>query len=139
MDRSATSIWQGGGKDGKGNLTTQSSVLDKTQYSFGSRFENGPGTNPEELIAAAHAGCFNMKLSFVLGNHGFIPDQLETTCVVTIDDGTVVSSKLKLLAKIEGIDQSTFQESVADAKENCPISKVLNTEITVESSLVETV
>jgi osmotically inducible protein OsmC len=139
MDRSATSIWQGSGKDGKGNLTTQSSVLDKTQYSFGSRFENGTGTNPEELIAAAHAGCFNMKLSFVLGDHGFIPDQLETTCVVTIDDGTVVSSKLKLLAKIEGIDQSTFQKFVEEAKENCPISKVLNTEITVESSLVETV
>ena len=138
MDRSATSIWQGSGKDGKGNLTTQSSVLDKTQYSFVSRFENGTGTNPEELIAAAHAGCFNMKLSFVLGNHGFTPDHLETTCVVTIDDGTVVSSKLKLLAKIEGIDQSTFQKSVEDAKENCPISKVLNTEITVESSLVET-
>ena len=139
MNRSATAIWQGSGNDGKGNLTTQSSVLNKTQYSFSSRFENGTGTNPEELIAAAHAGCFNMKLSFVLGNKGFIPDQLETTCVVTIEDGTVTSSKLKLVAKIDGIDQTTFKESVKDAEENCPISKLLDTEISVEFSLIETV
>ena len=139
MDRSATAIWQGSGKDGKGTLTTQSSVLDNTQYSFVSRFEDGKGTNPEELIAAAHAGCFNMKLSFVLGNHGFTPDQLETTCVVTINDGKVTSSRLKLLAKIEGIDDATFQESVKDAEENCPISVLLNTEISVDSSLVEIV
>ncbi len=136
MDRSATAIWQGSGKDGKGNLTTQSSVLNKASYSFSSRFEQGPGTNPEELIAAAHAGCFSMKLSFVLGNHGFTPDQLETSCVVTIDDGKVTSSKLTLRAKIDGIDESTFQESVKDAKENCPISVLLDTEISVDSSLV---
>ena len=139
MDRSATAIWQGSGKEGNGNLTTQSTVLSNSQYSFSSRFESGIGTNPEELIAAAHAGCFNMKLSFVLGNHGFTPDQLETTCVVTIEDGKVTGSKLKLVAKIDGIDESTFQESVKDAEENCPISVLLNTEITVDSSLVATV
>lgn len=139
MNRSATAIWQGSGNDGEGNLTTQSSVLNKTKYSFGSRFEDGTGTNPEELIAAAHAGCFNMKLSFVLGNKGITPDQLETSCVVTIEDGIVTSSKLKLLAKISGIDESTFQESVKEAEENCPISKLLDTKIYVDSSLVETV
>ena len=136
MNRSATAIWKGRGNDGKGNLTTNSLVLNKTQYSFNSRFENGPGTNPEELIAAAHAGCFNMKLSFVLGNSGFTPNQLETTCVVTIEDGKVTSSKLKLLAKIDNIDESTFQESVKDAEENCPISLLLNTQISVDFSLV---
>jgi len=139
MKRSATAIWQGSGNDGKGNLTTESSVLNKTQYSFSSRFENGSGTNPEELIAAAHAGCFNMKLSFVLGDAGFVPDQLETTCVVTIEDGTVTSSKLKLMAKIDGIDEATLRESVKDAEKNCPISKLLGAEISVEYSLVETV
>ncbi len=136
MDRIATGIWQGSGKEGKGHLTTQSSVLNKTQYSFSSRFENGIGTNPEELIAAAHAGCFNMKLSFVLGNHGFVPEQLETTCVVTIEDIGITSSKLTLRAKIYGIDEKTFNESVQDAKENCPVSKVLNAEITIDASLV---
>ncbi len=136
MDRIATGIWQGSGKEGKGHLTTQSSVLNKTQYSFSSRFENGIGTNPEELIAAAHAGCFNMKLSFVLGNHGFVPEQLETTCVVTIEDIGITSSKLTLCAKIYGIDEKTFNESVQDSKENCPVSKVLNAEITIDASLV---
>lgn len=136
MRRSATAIWQGSGKDGKGNLTTQSSVLNKTQYSFSSRFENGIGTNPEELVAAAHAGCFTMKLSFVLGNSGFTPEELETTCVITLGDGVVTSSKLKLSAKIDGIDEKLFQEAVKDAEENCPISKLLDTQISVEASLV---
>lgn len=138
MNRSATAIWQGSGNDGEGNLTTQSSVLNKTHYSFGSRFEDGEGTNPEELIAAAHAGCFNMKLSFVLGNIGITPDQLETSCVITLEDGIVTSSKLKLLAKIAGIDETIFQESVKEAEENCPISKLLDTKIFVDASLVET-
>ncbi len=136
MKRSATAVWQGSGKDGKGNLTTQSSVLNETQYSFGSRFENGIGTNPEELVAAAHAGCFSMKLSFVLGDSGFTPEELETTCVVTIEDGSVTSSRLKLSAKIDGIDEKLFQESVKDAELNCPISKLLDTEISVDASLV---
>jgi osmotically inducible protein OsmC len=136
MKRSATAVWQGSGKDGKGNLTTQSSVLNETQYSFSSRFENGIGTNPEELIAAAHAGCFSMKLSFVLGNSGFVPEELKTSCVITLGDGVVTSSKLKLSAKIEGIDEATFLASVKDAEINCPISKLLDTEISVDATLV---
>lgn len=138
MKRSARAVWSGSGTDGNGHLTAQSTILNKAQYSFVSRFEEGTGTNPEELIAAAHAGCFNMKLSFVLGNAGFVPEQLETTCRVTIDDGIVTSSELTLLAKIENIDKDVFSESVKDAKENCPISKLLDTEIKVDYSLVET-
>jgi osmotically inducible protein OsmC len=136
MDRSASAIWQGSGKEGTGNLTTQSATLNNTQYSYVSRFESGTGTNPEELIAAAHAGCFNMKLSFVLGNSGFTPEELKTTCVVTLGDGAVTSSKLTLSAKIDGIDQAAFEEAVKDAEENCPISKLLDTAISVEASLV---
>ncbi len=136
MKRSATSVWKGSGNDGTGHLTTKSKTLNETQYSFSSRFEHGTGTNPEELVAAAHAGCFNMKLSFVLGNAGFEPDELETKCEVTIEDGTVTSSKLFLRAKIKGIDKKTFEESVKDAELNCPISKLLDTSITVEYSLI---
>jgi osmotically inducible protein OsmC len=139
MDSSATAVWRGSGKEGKGTLTTASSALNDAPYTFHSRFEGGPGTTPEELIAAAHAGCFNMKLSFVLGNDGFTPDQLDTTCVVAINDGKVTSSKLTLRAKINGIDEAKFQEAVKEAEETCPISVVLNTEITVDSSLVANV
>ena len=136
MDRSATAVWQGSGKNGKGHLTTQSDTLSETPYSYVSRFESGTGTNPEELIAAAHAGCFNMKLSFVLGNDGFTPEELKTTCVITLGDGAVTSSRLTLSAKIDGINQAEFEAAVKDAEENCPISKLLNTEISVEASLV---
>ncbi len=136
MKRTATSVWNGSGKEGTGHLTTKSQILNKTQYSFSSRFEEGTGTNPEELIAAAHAGCFNMKLSFVLGNAGFTPEVLETKCVVTLEDGTVISSQLFLTAKIDGIDTKTFEDSVKDAELNCPISKLLDTAITVEYSLM---
>src|SRR5882724_6626662 len=98
MKRTATAIWNGSGKEGKGNLTTQSTILNKTQYSFKSRFEDGPGTNPEELIAAAHAGCFTMKMAFDLGAAGFTPDSLETGAEVTLDNGTITTSKLTLKA-----------------------------------------
>ncbi len=136
MKRSATAIWNGSGKEGKGVLSTQSTVLSKTQYSFGSRFENGVGTNPEELIAAAHAGCFSMKLSFVLNAAGFTADEIHTDCTVTLEDGSVTSSHLVLKAKVPGIDKAKFEEAAADAKANCPISKLLNTAITMEASLV---
>jgi lipoyl-dependent peroxiredoxin len=136
MKRSATAVWNGSGKEGKGVLSTQSTVLNKTQYSFSSRFENGVGTNPEELIAAAHAGCFTMKLSFVLNAAGFTADELQTDCTVTLEDGTVTSSHLVLKAKVPGIDKSKFDEAAADAKANCPISKLLNTNITLETSLL---
>ena len=136
MKRTATAVWNGSGKEGKGNLTTQSTTLNKTQYSYKSRFEDGVGTNPEELIAAAHAGCFAMKLSFVLQAAGFTADSLDVTAEVTLDDGKITSSHLVLKAKIPGISAEKFKESADDAKLNCPISKVLNTNITLDSSLV---
>lgn len=136
MKRFATAIWQGTGKEGKGNLTTQSGVLKNTQYSFSSRFEEGIGTNPEELVAAAHAGCFTMKLSFNIDAAGFQAKQLETKCVTTLEEGKIVSSHLVLKATIDGISQEKFDELVADAEKNCPISKSLNTAITVEASLI---
>ena len=135
MSRQATAIWQGSGKEGKGNLTTQSTVLDHVQYSYKSRFEEGPGTNPEELIAAAHAGCFTMKLSFVLGEAGFTPDEIETKCDITLADGAITKSHLSVKAKVPGIDKAKFDECAENAKANCPVSKVLNTAISMEASL----
>ena len=136
MKRNATAVWNGSGKEGNGVLSTQSGVLDKTQYSFNSRFAEGIGTNPEELIAAAHAGCFAMKLSFVLGAAGFTPESLEATATVTLEDGKLTSSHIVLNAKVPGIDQEKFDACVTDAKENCPISKALNMEITAEANLI---
>lgn len=135
MKRTATAVWNGSGKDGSGNLTTQSTTLDKTQYSYKSRFEQGVGTNPEELVAAAHSGCFTMKLSFVLGGAGFTPDSIETTCTIELGDGAITSSHLVVKAKVPGITPEKFQEAAEDAKANCPISKLLNTNITMEASL----
>lgn len=135
MKRYATAVWQGTGKEGKGNLTTQSTTLDKTQYSFSSRFEDGVGTNPEELVAAAHAGCFTMKLSFVLNAAGFTADTLETRCDITLADGTITESHLNVKATIPGINEEQFAAAVADAKANCPISKLYNTNITHEAVL----
>ena len=134
--RKATAVWNGAGKDGKGHLTTQSSVLSKTQYSYSSRFEEGIGTNPEELIAAAHAGCFSMKLSFVLGEAGFTPKELTTECIVTLDEGAITQSQLILKASVPGISKEKFAECAQEAKATCPISKSLNTSIVLEASLV---
>ena len=136
MKRTATAVWNGSGKDGSGNLTTQSTTLNKTQYSFKSRFEQGVGTNPEELVAAAHAGCFAMKLSFVLQAAGLTADSLEATATVSLDDGAITSSNIVLNAKIPGIDAAKFKEYAEDAKANCPISKLLNTSISLEANLV---
>jgi osmotically inducible protein OsmC len=136
MKRTATAVWNGSGKDGNGNLTTQSTTLNKTQYSYKSRFEEGVGTNPEELIAAAHSGCFAMKLSFVLGGAGFTPNSLEVTSTVSLEDGKITSSHLVLKANIPGISEEKFKECADDAKANCPVSKVLNCEITLDASLV---
>ncbi len=135
MKRHATAVWQGTGKEGKGNLTTQSNILDKTQYSFSSRFEEGTGTNPEELVAAAHAGCFSMKLSFVLNAAGFTADSIETRCDITLADGSITESHLNVKASIPGINEEQFAAAVADAKANCPISKLYNTNITHEAVL----
>jgi lipoyl-dependent peroxiredoxin len=136
MKRNATAVWKGSGKEGTGTLTTQSTTLNKTQYSFNSRFAEGVGTNPEELVAAAHSGCFSMKLSFILGDAGFTPDEITTQGFVTIDNGTVTGSHLVLKAKVPGISKEKFQECAEEAKKTCPISKLLNTNITLEASLV---
>ncbi|MDB5230212.1 MAG: OsmC family protein [Chitinophagaceae bacterium] len=135
MKRTATAEWNGSGKEGSGHLTTQSAVLQQTQYSYNSRFAEGKGTNPEELIAAAHAGCFSMKLSFVLGAAGFTPESIQTTAEVTLEEGKIVSSNLKLQAKVPGITKEKFDECANEAKQNCPISLLLNTQINLESEL----
>ncbi|MBC7424519.1 MAG: OsmC family protein [Ferruginibacter sp.] len=138
MKRNATAVWNGTGKEGTGNLTTQSTTLNKTQYSFKSRFEEGVGTNPEELIAAAHAGCFSMALSFGLNKAGFTAEQIDTKCDITLDpaQGKITDSHLTISAKIPGIGQEQFDAAVAEAKANCPISKLLNTNITHEATLL---
>jgi len=136
MKRNATAIWNGTIKEGSGNLTTDSKVLDGTQYSFNSRFAEGIGTNPEELMAAAHAGCFTMKLSLDLTEAGFNPTSLETKGTITLDNGVITSSNLVLKADIPGIEDAQFQEIAAGAKANCPVSKAYNVDITLEASLV---
>lgn len=135
MKRHATAVWNGTGKNGKGHLTTETGVLDKTQYSFSSRFEDGKGTNPEELVAAAHAGCFAMKLSFNLQEAGYDPAELDANCAITFEDGTISKSHITLKATIDGIGQDEFDRLVKDAEENCPISRLLDTAIEVTASL----
>lgn len=136
MKRKATAIWKGSGKEGSGVLSTQSATLNKTQYSFNSRFAEGVGTNPEELVAAAHAGCFSMKLSFVLGEAGFQPEEIITDCAITLDDGAITESHLALKAKVPGISKEKFQACADDAKKNCPVSKLLNTNIKLDATLL---
>ena len=135
MKRKATAIWKGSGKEGGGHVSTQSTALEKTQYSYNSRFAEGKGTNPEELVAAAHAGCFAMKLSFVIGEAGFTPDELNVECTITLGEGVISESHLVLKGKVPGISKEKFQECADEAKKNCPISKSLNTKITLDASL----
>jgi osmotically inducible protein OsmC len=137
MKRHATANWKGTGKEGKGHISTQSTALNKMPYSFGSRFEEAEGTNPEELIASAHAGCFTMKLSFNLTKAGFPPENIDTRCDITLDTdkGAISASELKVTAKVPGISKEEFDKQVADAKANCPISKLLNAEISCEAKL----
>lgn len=136
MKRKATAVWRGAGKDGKGTLSTQSTVLNETQYSYKSRFEEGVGTNPEELVGAAHAGCFSMKLAFVLQEAGFTADEINTECTITLDNGMIAQSDLLLKAKIPGITKEKFEACANEAKETCPISKSLTGKITLSASLV---
>ncbi|HEX4154499.1 MAG TPA: OsmC family protein [Acidobacteriaceae bacterium] len=141
MDRSASAVWHGGLKDGKGTISTQSGTLKDTQYSFSSRFESGVGTNPEELIAAAHAGCFSMALSAQLTEASYTPDSIETTAAVTLDktaDGpTVTKIHLTTRARIPKIEKAKFDELAKKAKEGCPISRLLKAaEITLDAQLV---
>ncbi len=139
MKRTASAIWQGGLKDGKGNISTQSGVLQQTQYSFGTRFENGIGTNPEELIAAAHAGCFSMALSGQLGAAGLVAESIETTATVTLDkvgaSFDVTTVHLDVTVRIPGADKDAFETAAKNAKEGCPISKLLKAEITMDAKL----
>ncbi len=139
MKRKASAVWQGGLKDGKGSISTDSGALSKTQYSFGTRFENGVGTNPEELIAAAHAGCFTMALSGQLGNAGMTAQSIDTTATVTfekLDAGwTITEVHLDVKAKIPGADKSKFETAANNAKAGCPVSRVLNAKITMDAKL----
>jgi osmotically inducible protein OsmC len=141
MKRTATAVWHGSLKEGKGQLTAPGGALHDTEYSFGSRFASGAGTNPEELVAAAHAGCFAMALSGALGEAGFTPERLEATAEVSFDNvppkgWTITASHLVLNAKVPGIDAARFEEVAAKAKANCPISRVLNATITLSAQLV---
>lgn len=135
MKRNATAIWKGSIKEGAGTLTTQSKVLDNSQYSFKTRFENGIGTNPEELIAAAHSGCFTMQLSAYITEEGFEIESLETKCDVDFQDGSVVGSHLTVTGKVKEITEEKFQELVTKAENNCPISRLLDTKITSSATL----
>lgn len=139
MKRKITAIWKGDGPTGKGVLTAQSGAFNNMPYSFKTRFENDNGklgTNPEELIAAALAGCFNMKLSFVLNESDYVPDELNTDAILTFVDGKIISIDLDLKAKVPGLDKEKFDELAEDAKENCPISGALNCEINIIGSLL---
>lgn len=139
MKRKGSAVWNGGLKDGKGTVSTQSGVLSNTQYSFSTRFEDGIGTNPEELVAAAHAGCFSMALSGQLGSAGLTADKIETTATVTFektDAGfTVTQIHLDVTAKIPNATEEAFKTAAANAKAGCPISRLLNTNITMDAKL----
>jgi osmotically inducible protein OsmC len=139
MERKASAVWKGGLKDGKGSISAPGGVLHDSQYSFTSRFENGPGTNPEELIAAAHAACFSMALSVQLGTANFTPESISTNVTLTmekLDSGwTITSSHLDVVAKVPGADDPTFQKCAQAAEEGCPVSKVLRAKITMTARL----
>lgn len=140
MQRTGSAHWSGGLKDGKGTVSTQSGVLSQTQYSFSTRFENGVGTNPEELIAAAHAGCFSMALSAQLGEAGMKAESIDTTATVSLEktEGgfSITAVHLDVKAKIPGADKAKFDEATANAKKGCPVSRVLNAKISMDASLV---
>ena len=139
MNRKAQAVWRGTGKDGEGRLTTDSGVLSNTAYSFKTRFENEKGTNPEELIAAAHAGCFSMALSGQLGNAGLTAESIRTTAAVTMDKTeagfTITAVHLDVVARVPGADQQAFETAANNAKAGCPVSRVLNAQITMNAKL----
>lgn len=135
IKRSASAHWAGNGKDGKGSLSTQSGVLLDTKYGFNSRFADGIGTNPEELIGAAHAGCFSMKLAFNLQAENVVPESIDTKATVIFQDGAITEIILDTKVKASGIDSQKFESLVMNAKAECPVSKLLNTKITLTHSL----
>lgn len=136
MQRKASAIWEGGLKDGKGKISTASGVLANTPYSFGTRFENGVGTNPEELIAAAHAGCFSMAFSGQLGNAGTTPESIQTAATITMEKleagWTITESHLEVTAKIPGADKAACETAASNAKGGCPISRLLNAKVSMD-------
>ena len=136
MKRTSTAVWNGTGKEGSGSLTSERSVLDSVSYSWRTRFQYVEGTSPEELIAAAHAACYSMKLSFVLGAAGFTPDSIQAVATVSVEDGVIKTSHLVVKGKIPGITAEKFQECAEEAKTNCPVSKALNLAITLEAALL---
>ena len=140
MQRTGSAHWSGGLKDGKGTVSTASGVLHGTQYSFSTRFENGAGTNPEELIAAAHAGCFSMALSAQLGNVGMTAESIDTTATITLEKTeagfSITASHLDVTVKIPGADQAKFEEAAKAAETGCPVSRVLNAKITMDAKLI---
>ena len=140
MDRSASAVWHGSLKEGKGTISTQSGTLKDTQYSFKARFADGVGTNPEELIAAAHAGCFTMAFSGQLTNAGFTPDSIETTALLTLDmhgeKPTITKVHLTMKAKVPGLDKAKFDELARNAETGCPVSRVLKAEISLDATLL---
>ncbi|MBK6485214.1 MAG: OsmC family protein [Chitinophagaceae bacterium] len=136
MKRTSTAVWNGTGKEGSGSLTSESKVLDSVSYSWRTRFQDVEGTSPEELIAAAHAACYSMKLSFVLGAAGFTPDSIQAVATVSVEDGVIKTSHLVVKGKIPGITAEKFQECAEEAKTNCPVSKALNLAITLEAALL---
>lgn len=140
MKKTASAIWQGGLKDGKGQISTESGALKNNPYGFNTRFEGQPGTNPEELIGAAHAGCFSMALSMLLGEAGFTADRIDTTAEVTLDkldDGFAITAvRLVVKAKVPGASEAQFLEVANKAKAGCPVSKVLNAKISLDATLV---
>jgi lipoyl-dependent peroxiredoxin len=139
MQRKASAVWRGGLKDGKGALSAPGGVLNNTQYSFSTRFENAPGTNPEELIAAAHAGCFSMALSAQLGGANLTPESISTTVTLSLDKldsgWTITASHIDVVGKVPGADAATFQKYAEAAEKGCPVSKVLNAKITMDAKL----
>ncbi len=135
MVRFAKAFWTGDGKTGNGKISTESGVMNDVHYAYTSRFEQASGTNPEELVAAAHAGCFTMKLSFILAETGFTATSIDTKCDIDFQNGEIVSSHLTVQASIPGIDKEAFDKAITNAKENCPISKLYNTKITAEAHL----
>ncbi|MGC2476283.1 MAG: OsmC family protein [Candidatus Sulfotelmatobacter sp.] len=139
MQRKASAVWKGGLKDGKGSLSAPGGVLNNTQYSFTTRFENAPGTNPEELIAAAHAGCFSMALSAQLGSGNLTPESISTTVTLSLDKldsgWTITASHIDVVGKVPGADAATFQKYAEAAEKGCPVSKVLNAKITMNAKL----
>jgi osmotically inducible protein OsmC len=138
MKRSATANWKGSGKEGKGTVSADSGIFNNTPISYHTRFEEVKGTSPEELAAAAHAGCYSMKLSFVLGAAGFTPENIDTKCTITLENGTITESHLEVKATVPNIDEAKFNECIAEAKASCPISKLFNTNITAEATLART-